>query len=100
VTELRIALPFHLRTLAGVEGEVRVEVAGDPTIRNILDALEHRYPALRGTIRDHDSGRRRPFIRYFAAGQDISHEPVETRLPDPVVSGSDAFCVIGAISGG
>lgn len=100
MTAVRIALPVHLRTLARVDGEVRVEVEGTPTIATALDALEAAYPMLRGTIRDHGGGKRRAFIRYFADGNDVSHEPVDTPLPAAIVTGRDAFCVIGAISGG
>jgi sulfur-carrier protein len=100
MTTVRVALPVHLRTLAQVQDEVRLQVAGDPTIQGVLDALEAAYPALRGTIRDHASARRRGFIRYFACGEDLSHEPPDSRLPERVVTGAEAFCVIGAISGG
>jgi molybdopterin synthase sulfur carrier subunit len=100
VTTVRIALPAHLRTLARVGPEVSVEVPDTPTIRSALDALESAYPALRGTIRDQASAERRPFMRYFACGQDLSHDPMDEPLPDPVVHGAEAFCVIGAIAGG
>ena len=100
MTRVRVALPVHLRTLARVDGEVEVEVAEDPTPRSVLDALEERYPALRGTIRDHATGERRAFLRYFAAGTDISHDPQDAPLPEEVASGRDVFCVIGAIAGG
>ena len=100
MTSVRVALPAHLRTLARVGPEVRVEVTGTPTIARVLDALESAHPALRGTIRDQASAKRRPFIRYFACGRDLSHEPTDEPLPDPVVHGADAFCVIGAIAGG
>ena len=86
--------------LASVEGEVMLDVAGEPTQRSLLDALEARYPMLRGTIRDHASGRRRPFIRFFAGEQDLSHEPPEAPLPPAVASGAEPFFVIGAIAGG
>jgi hypothetical protein len=99
-TTIRIALPVHLRTLARVDGEVQVEVLGAPTIRNVLDALEAQYPVLRGTIRDHGTAKRRAFIRFFAGGADMSHEPQDSPLPPEVASGNDAFCVIGAIAGG
>lgn len=100
MTSVRVGLPVHLRTLARVEGDVRLEVSGRPTIRNVLDTLEADYPMLCGTIRDQGTGKRRAFIRFFAAGHDFSHEPVETPLPDSVVSGADVFCVVGAIAGG
>jgi sulfur-carrier protein len=100
VSSVRVALPVHLRTLARVEGEITVEVGPDPTPTTVLDALEASHPELRGTIRDHRTGNRRAFIRYFAAGSDISHESPDLPLPPSVASGSDAFCVIGAISGG
>jgi hypothetical protein len=100
MTEVRVALPAHLRTLARVEEEVRVGVEEPPTVELVLDALEARYPALRGTIRDHGTGKRRAFIRYFACGQDLSHDPPDTPLPDSIAAGADAFCVIGAIAGG
>jgi len=97
---IRVVLPFHLRTLARVEGEVQLALEGSPTIGSVLDALEARFPVLRGTIRDHGTLRRRPFIRFFACKEDLSLEPVETRLPDPVVSGAEPFLVVGAMAGG
>ena len=100
MTTIRVALPAHLRTLAGTGGEVRVEVAGIPTIRRVLDALEAAYPMLRGTIRDRATGQRRAFIRYFACGYDLSHEPATVPLPPPVTQGTEAFCVVAAIAGG
>jgi sulfur-carrier protein len=100
MTKVRVALPVHLRTLARIEGELPVEVPDRPTIQEVLDAVEARYPVLRGTIRDHATAKRRAFIRYFAAGRDVSHEPPDTPLPEPVASGSDVFQVLGAISGG
>jgi hypothetical protein len=100
VTTIRIALPFHLRNLARLDGEVIVGVAGTPTIGTVLDALEARYPMLRGTIRDHLNGRRRPHIRYFADGEDYSFALPGETLPANVVDGREAFCVVGAISGG
>jgi molybdopterin converting factor small subunit len=100
VTEVRVALPAHLRTLARVEEEVRVGVTEPPTVERVLDALETRFPALRGTIRDHGTGKRRAFIRFFACGQDLSLDPPDTPLPDAIASGADPFCVIGAIAGG
>lgn len=100
MTTVRIALPAHLRTLARVGPEVRVEVPDTPTIKGVLDALESAYPALRGTIRDQASAERRPFMRYLACGRDLSHDPMDEPLPDRVVHGADVFCVIGAIAGG
>lgn len=97
---IRVVLPYHLRTLAKIDGEVRVEVAGAVTPRSVLDALEERYPVLRGTIRDHDTGNRRAYVRYFACEEDVSHEPPETPLPDAVATGREPFIVIGAVSGG
>jgi molybdopterin synthase sulfur carrier subunit len=97
---IRVVLPFHLRTLARVEGEVPLEVASPITVGAVLDALENRYPVLRGTIRDHITRRRRPFIRYFACKEDLSNEPVETPLPEPVLRGEEPFLIIGAMAGG
>jgi hypothetical protein len=97
---IRVALPFHLRTLARVEGETQVEVAEPVTIGAVLDALEARYPALRGTIRDHGTLKRRPFVRFFACKEDLSLEPPETPLPEPVVTGSEPFLIVGAMAGG
>jgi sulfur-carrier protein len=97
---VRVELPVHLRTLAGIDGEVALPVDGAPTIRGVLDLLEDRYPMLRGTIRDHGTGRRRAYIRYFADGEDLSFEPPDAPLPDAVRSGADAFRVLGAIAGG
>ncbi len=97
---IRVLLPFHLRTLARVEGEVTVQVNGPATLHAALDALEARYPVLRGTIRDHGTLRRRPFVRFFACEQDLSLEPPDTLLPEPVVSGAEPFLVIGALAGG
>lgn len=97
---IRVALPTHLRTLARVDGEVELEVEGRATQRSVLDALEARYPMLRGTIRDHLTHKRRPFIRFFACEQDLSHEPPDVPLPDAVVTGAEPFLVIGAIAGG
>ncbi len=100
MTPVRIALPAHLRNLAGVEGEVQVEVDGPATISDALDALEASYPMLAGTIRDHESGERRDFLRYFTCGEDISHHRPDTPLPEPVVRGERVFRVVGAIAGG
>jgi sulfur-carrier protein len=97
---IRVVLPFHLRNLARVEGEVSLDVPAPATIRGVLDALEARYPALRGTIRDHGTLKRRPFVRFFACKEDLSLEPPETPLPAEVVSGAEPFLVIGAMAGG
>ncbi len=97
---IRVILPQHLRTLAQVNGEVTLEVAGAVTSRSILDALEARYPMLCGTIRDHVTKRRRPLLRFFACEQDLSHEPEDAPLPEAVASGAEPFWVVGAIAGG
>ncbi len=99
---IRVVIPFHLRTLAGVDGEVTVAVrANEPvTIGSVLDALEARYPMLKGTIRDHGTLQRRAFLRFFASGQDLSLLPQETPLPEAVVRGEEPFMVVGAIAGG
>ena len=97
---IRVTLPTHLKKLAQVEGEVTLDVAGQVTQRSVLDALEARYPMLCGTIRAHASQKRRPFVRFFAAGQDLSHEAPDALLPDEVVSGAEPFMVVGAIAGG
>jgi molybdopterin synthase sulfur carrier subunit len=97
---IRIILPQHLRTLAHVGGEVELDIQGPVTQRSVLDALEARYPMLRGTIRDHDTLQRRAFLRFFACEEDLSHEPPDTPLPEAVVSGKEPFIVIGAIAGG
>jgi hypothetical protein len=97
---IRVELPFHLRTLAHVQGEVQLDVVGPVTQRTILDTLEARYPMLCGTIRDHVTHQRRPFLRYFACEQDLSLEPPDTPLPDAVASGAEPFLVVGAIAGG
>jgi hypothetical protein len=97
---IRVILPFHLRTLARVDGEVKLEIEGVATQRSVLDALEARYPVLCGTIRDHTSHMRRPFIRFFACEQDLSHEPLDSPLPDAVARGAEPFIVLGAIAGG
>jgi len=97
---IRVILPFHLRTLARVDGEVELEVEGVITPRSVLDALEARYPVLRGTIRDHDTRKRRPFIRFFACEQDLSHESPDSPLPGAVATGAEPFLVVGAIAGG
>lgn len=97
---IRVVLPHHLRTLAGVGAEVTVEVPGEVTQRSVLDALEARYPMLRGTIRDHVTQLRRPFVRFFACEQDLSHESPDAPLPREVSSGTEPLLVIGAIAGG
>jgi molybdopterin converting factor small subunit len=97
---IRVELPAHLRTLAGVDGEVTVDVEGQATLGAVLDALEASYPVLRGTIRDHDTHRRRPFVRFFACEQDFSHERPDTPLPDAVARGVEPFLVVGAMAGG
>jgi hypothetical protein len=97
---IRVILPQHLRTLARVNGEVRLQVEGLVTQRSVLDALEEAFPMLRGTIRDHVSQRRRPFVRFFACEQDLSHEPPEAPLPDAVATGSEPLLVVGAMAGG
>ena len=97
---IRVVLPYHLRTLAKIEGEVTLDVAGEVTQRSILDALEARYPMLRGTIRDHATQKRRPMIRFFAGQQDLSNDPPDAALPEAVAAGSEPFFVIGAIAGG
>lgn len=97
---IRVVLPAHLRSLARVDGEVRLEIEGQATQRSVLDALEARYPMLRGTIRDHVTQQRRPFVRYFACERDLSHEPPEAPLPEAVASGAEPFLVLGAMAGG
>jgi hypothetical protein len=97
---IRVILPFHLRTLAHLDTEVAIEVEGPITQRSVLDALETRYPMLRGTIRDHVTRERRPFLRFFACEEDLSHESPDAPLPDAVASGKEPFVVIGAIAGG
>jgi len=97
---IRVELPAHLRTLARVDGDVRVDVEGCATQRAVLDALEATYPVLCGTIRDHVTQQRRPFVRFFACEEDLSHEPPDVPLPDAVASGAEPFMVIGAIAGG
>jgi len=97
---IRVVLPPHLKTLAKVDGEVALEITGPVTQRSVLDALEERYPMLRGTIRDHVTKQRRPFLRFFACAEDLSHESPDAPLPEAVVSGAEPFMVIGAIAGG
>ena len=95
-----VAIPAHLRSLAGVKGDVELEVDGQVTRRSILDALEAKYPMLRGTIRDHVGGVRRPMLRFFACGEDVTHEPDDAPLPQAIASGAEQFYIIGAIAGG
>lgn len=97
---VRVVIPFHLRTLARVEGEIAVDTAAPPSISRVLNALEAKYPMLRGTIRDHGTLKRRPFIRFFACGQDFSNCPADAPLPDAVASGAEPLHVVGAIAGG
>ncbi len=97
---IRVVLPAHLRTLARVDGEVKLHVEGRVTQRAVLDALEARYPALRGTIRDHVTHQRRAFVRFFACEQDLSHEPLDAPLPDAIATGAEPFLVVGAMAGG
>ena len=97
---IRVVLPAHLRSLARVNGEVMLTFEGQATQRSVLDALEAGYPALRGTLRDHVTQQRRPFVRFFACGQDLSHESPDAPLPEAVVSGAEPFLVVGAIAGG
>ena len=97
---IRVELPAHLRTLAGVRGEVVLEVEGATTVRSVMDALEDAYPMLRGTIREHGTLRRRVFLRFFVCGEDWSHEPVDALLPDAVARGEEPLLVIGAVAGG
>src|SRR6476619_527785 len=97
---IRIVLPHHLRTLARVGDEVHVDPDGSVTVRAVLDALETKYPMLRGTIRDHVTQQRRPLVRFFACGEDLSHEPPDAPLPDSVASGAEPFLIVGAIAGG
>jgi hypothetical protein len=97
---IRVVLPAHLRTLAQVDDEVRLDVPGQPTQRSVLDALEAAYPMLQGTIRDHVTLRRRPFVRFYACEQDLSHDAPDTPLPEAVANGTEPFLVVGAMSGG
>jgi hypothetical protein len=97
---IRVVLPAHLRTVARVEREVHLDVARPVTAAAILDALEARYPMLRGTIRDHNTRQRRAFVRFFVGDEDLSHEPMDAPLPDPVADGSEPFFVVGAMAGG
>jgi hypothetical protein len=97
---IRVVVPYHLRTLAKISGEVQLDVAGPVTQRSVLDTLESRYPMLRGTIRDHVTQKRRPFLRFFACQEDLSHESPDTPLPAAVAAGAEPYCIIGAIAGG
>ena len=97
---IRVVLPQHLRTLAGVDGEVCLDAQDRPTQRAVLDSLEASYPVLRGTVRDHGTGERRPFVRFFACGEDISLDPPDDPLPEEVASGAEPFRVVGAMAGG
>jgi sulfur-carrier protein len=97
---IRVVLPVHLRTLAGVGCEVTVEVFGQPTPQSVIDALEARFPMLQGTIRDHVTHQRRPLVRFFACQEDLSHEPLDTLLPPAVASGAEPFLIVGAMAGG
>src|ERR687896_301145 len=97
---IRVVLPANLRKLAQVEGEVKLDIEGLVTQRSVLDALETRYPMLRGTIRDHVTHKRRPMLRFYACEQDLSHEPPDSPLPDAVASGAEPFWIVGAIAGG
>lgn len=99
-TMIRIVLPYHLRNLARVDGEVQLEVSAPVTVAAVLDALEARFPVLRGTLRDHSTLTRRPFIRFFACKEDLSLDPPDTLLPEAVVNGSEPFLVVGAMAGG
>jgi molybdopterin synthase sulfur carrier subunit len=97
---IRVVLPHHLRTLARVGDEVHIDLNGSATVCAVLDVLEEKYPMLRGTIRDHVTQQRRPLVRFFACGEDISHEPLDTPLPDAIATGTEAFFIMGAIAGG
>ncbi len=100
MSAIRVELPYHLRTLAQVGGEVELEVAGAVTQRSVLDALEAKYPMLKGTIRDHGTYKRRPFLRFFACSEDWSHESADALLPEAVASGREPLLIVGAIAGG
>jgi len=100
VHNVRVQIPYHLRNLARVDGEIALEVAGPVTIRSVLDALETRYPMLCGTIREHDTLKRRAFLRFFACEEDLSHQATDVELPEAIASGKEPFLIIGAIAGG
>jgi sulfur-carrier protein len=101
MTPIRVVLPYHLRNLARISGdEVQLDIASPVTLGAVLDALEAKYPTLYGTIRDHDTLKRRPFIRFYACKEDLSHEPPETPLPEAITSGSEPFMIVGAMAGG
>jgi sulfur-carrier protein len=97
---IRVVLPWHLKELARVSGEVKLDVEGEVTQRSVLDAIEARYPMLRGTIRDHVTQRRRPMLRFFTCAKDLTHEPPDSPLPEAVVTGAEPFLIVGAIAGG
>jgi molybdopterin synthase sulfur carrier subunit len=97
---IRVIIPYHLKTLSGITGEVQLDVLAPVTLRAILDALESRHPMLRGTIRDHTTGKRRDFIRFYACEQDFSNDPPDTPLPEQIATGAEPFLIIGAIAGG
>jgi sulfur-carrier protein len=97
---IRVVLPHHLRTLARVGDEVQLELNGSATVQSVLDALESKYPMLRGTIRDYGTQKRRPMVRFFVCGEDVSHDPVNTALPEAIVNGAEPFIIMGAIAGG
>jgi molybdopterin synthase sulfur carrier subunit len=97
---IRVVLPAHLRTLARIDGEVKLQIEGEVTQRSVIDALEGQYPMLRGTIRDHEKQQRRAFVRFFACGEDVSHEQPDVPLPDAVATGDEPFMVVGAMAGG
>jgi sulfur-carrier protein len=99
-SQIRVVLPYHLRTIAKVSGEVAVEVSEAVTQRTVLDALEAQFPALEGTVRERSTAQRRPFVRFFACGQDLSHDDPDAPLPAPVVEGNEPFLVVGAMAGG
>lgn len=97
---IRVIIPAHLRTLTGVTGEVHVDLAGPATVQAILDELESRYPVLRGTVRDQRTGKRRPLVRFFACEQDLSHDPMDAPLPEPIAAGREPFMIVGSMAGG
>jgi sulfur-carrier protein len=99
-TAVRVQLPVHLRNLARVDGEVTLDVEGEPTQRSLLDALEARFPTLRGTIRDHTTQQRRPYVRFFACEEDLSHDPPDAPLPEAVAAGREPYLIVGAMAGG